>query len=195
VGVYRRAFDAIRAARPALSWDELCRLAAGTDEGRRGLAAWRKARRLLSFPAAKRAALASLLARHRDRRTLVFVADNDAAYRIAREHLVMPITCDVSRGERQAAIDAFAEGRLRALVSSQVLNEGLDVPGADVGVIVGGRLGGREHVQRIGRVLRPAEGKRAIVYELVVQGTAEVRQAERRSAPLAPRERSAVAGA
>jgi superfamily II DNA or RNA helicase len=49
-----------------------------------------------------------------------------------------------------------------------------------VAVIVGGALGPREHVQRIGRLLRPRDGKRALVYELVCRNTAEVFQAQRR---------------
>jgi superfamily II DNA or RNA helicase len=60
----------------------------------------------------------------------------------------MPLTCDIGRREREAALGRFQRGELRALVSARVLNEGLDVPEADVAVIVGGSLGGREHVQR-----------------------------------------------
>jgi superfamily II DNA or RNA helicase len=41
-------------------------------------------------------------------------------------------------------------------------------------------LGEREHVQRIGRLLRPTPGKRALVYELVTRQTLEVSQAWRR---------------
>ena len=97
----------------------------------------------------------------------------------------MPLTCDIGRQERDQVLDAFRQGHLRALVSSRVLNEGLDVPDADVGVIVGGALGEREHVQRVGRLLRPGPGKRALVYELVTRQTVEVGQARRRSQGLA----------
>jgi superfamily II DNA or RNA helicase len=48
-------------------------------------------------------------------------------------------------------------------VSARVLGEGIDVPDADVAVIVGAALGEREHVQQVGRLLRPGEGRRAIV--------------------------------
>jgi superfamily II DNA or RNA helicase len=137
-------------------------------------------RALLAFTYAKQQALRRLLAQHRSSRTLVFTADNATAYAIAREHLIMPLTCDIGRQERADALEWFRQGRLRALVSARVLNEGLDVPDADVAIIVGGALGQREHVQRIGRLLRPAEGKRALVYELVTRDTLEVGQARRR---------------
>jgi superfamily II DNA or RNA helicase len=133
-----------------------------------------------------------LLARHRGQRTLVFVADNDTAYRIARAELVMPLTCDIGRREREDVLARFRAGQLRALVSAQVLNEGLDVPDADVGIVVGGRHGEREHIQRVGRLLRPGVGKRATVYELVVPQSGEARAAERRWGRLAPRSRPAA---
>jgi superfamily II DNA or RNA helicase len=66
-----------------------------------------------------------------------------------------------------------------------VLNEGLDGPDAEVGIIVAGSKGEREHVQRVGRVLRPQPGKRALVYELVVRATGEVGQSRRRRNALA----------
>jgi superfamily II DNA or RNA helicase len=174
------------------SWEDFLHDAARTDEGRRGLSAWRRARRILAFPRRKREALALLLGHHRAQRTLVFVADNQTAYAVAREHLVMPLTCDIGRSERQEVLDRFRAGTLRALVSAQVLNEGIDVPDAEVGIVVAGRMGEREHVQRVGRLLRPGPGKRALVYELVVERSSEARQAERRGVRLAVRARSSA---
>ncbi len=54
---------------------------------------------------------------------------------------------------------------------------------ADIAIIVGGTASARRHVQRIGRVLRPRDGKRARVYELAVEDSTETRYvAQRRSA-------------
>jgi superfamily II DNA or RNA helicase len=99
----------------------------------------------------------------------------------------MPLTCDIDRRERAAALARFQDGSLHALVSARVLNEGIDVPDADVAIVVAGTQGEREHVQRVGRLLRPRPGKRALVYELVCGGTTETRQAMRRQRALAPR--------
>jgi superfamily II DNA or RNA helicase len=166
-----------RSLHPDGSWQELVAAASQSPEGRQALEAWRRNRRLLGFTRAKDRAVGALLARHRGSRVLVFTADNAAAYAIARRHLVMPMTCDISRGERESALDAFRRGELRTLVSARVLNEGIDVPDAEVAIIVGGTLGEREHVQRVGRLLRPVQGKRATVYELVTVATSEVRRA------------------
>jgi superfamily II DNA or RNA helicase len=192
VAVYRGALHAFYGNHLNGNWEEFVRHASRTDEGRRGIAAWRRAARLLAFTRGKREALALLLARHREQRTLVFVAHNETAYAVARENLIMPLTCDIGRSEREQVLARFRTGALRALVSAQVLNEGLDVPNADVGIIVAGRMGEREHVQRVGRLLRPAPGKQAVVYELVAAQSSEVRQAERRGARLVVRGRSAA---
>jgi superfamily II DNA or RNA helicase len=176
-----------RGLAPDAGWADFTRHASRSSEGRRALEAWRQMRALLAFTRAKQQALRGLLEQHRSSRTLVFTADNATAYSIAREHLIMPLTCDIGRQERVTALDRFRDGRLRALVSARVLNEGLDVPDADVAIIVGGALGQREHVQRIGRLLRPAEGKRALVYELVTRDTLEVGQARRRREALVAR--------
>ena len=168
-------------------WADFIRHAVQSAQGRRALMAWRQMRSLLAFTTAKRHMLRSLLEPHRSARMLVFTADNDTAYRIARAHLVMPLTCDIGRRERDHALDAFRRGSIRTLVSARVLNEGVDVPDADVAIVVGGALGEREHVQRVGRVLRPAEGKRALVYELVTRDTIEVSQARRRRQGLVAR--------
>jgi len=151
-----------------------------TDEGRRALAAWRRSRKLVAFTEAKQAAVARLLVELRAARLLVFTGDNDTAYRVSREHCIMPITCDIGRAERREALERFRTGELGVLVSAQVLNEGIDVPDVEAAILVGGRLGTREYVQRVGRTLRPAPGKQAVVYELVTRGTHEVREALRK---------------
>jgi superfamily II DNA or RNA helicase len=181
VGVFRTLVARCGRLPPPSDWGQFVRAAAERAEGRAALSAWRRARRLLGLTAAKRAAVGALLGQHRQQKVLIFTADNESAYAIAREHLVMPITCEIPKRERERALEKFKRGCLRALVSARVLNEGIDVPDAEVAIVVGGALGQREHVQRVGRLLRPAPGKRAVVYELVSSATREVRQsAERR---------------
>ena len=178
---FRNVTGLLRAALgSASSWKEMTKAAARSVDGRRALAAFRDAQRLLALTDAKRATVERLLAKHRDNKVLVFTADNESAYAIARGMLVMPITCDIGRKERKSVLARFRSGELRTLVSSRVLNEGIDVPDADVAILVGAALGEREYVQRIGRLLRPAEGKRALVYELVTRDTLEIRRIKKR---------------
>ncbi len=185
LALFRTTYAQFRRFQPNGEWVDFTRAAARTDDGRRALVAFARARAITTFPRAKRSALAILLPRHREDRTLIFTGDNATAYTVARTHLVMPITCDIGRAERARALAHFRAGRLRALVSARVLNEGLDVPDAEVGIVVAGRRGEREHVQRVGRLLRPRPGKRAVIYELVVRGTREERDAAVRRRGLA----------
>lgn len=181
---FKKAYRRFHMFQPQGTWREFTSFSQRSEAGRDALAAFRVSRQLTHYPTAKRTVLASLLKDHRGQRCLVFTADNATAYAIAREHLIMPITCDISRTERTAALAAFRAGELSALVSAQVLNEGLDVPDAEVAIIVGGVRGQREHVQRVGRLLRPAPGKRAVVYELVADQTHETRASAERGRAL-----------
>ena len=72
-------------------------------------------------------------------------------------------------------------GEYPVLVTSKVLNEGVDVPAAAVGVILSGSGSVREHVQRLGRILRPSPGKdQAVLYELISADTSEENVSRRR---------------
>jgi superfamily II DNA or RNA helicase len=192
LALFRGVYRPFMAANPGAPWAEFVRAASQTDNGRRALAAWRRSKTILAFPRGKRRAVTQLLERHRNSRVLIFTADNETAYSISRQHLIMPLTCDIGPSERTDTIARFRQGTLRALVSAQVLNEGFDVPDADVAIIVAGRLGEREYVQRVGRLLRPAPGKRARIYELLARGTSDVRLAERMREALAPQQSPAA---
>ena len=95
------------------------------------------------------------------------------------------ITAETSRKERSEILARFGEGTYRTIASARVLNEGIDVPDARVAIVVSGALGGREHVQRVGRVLRPAAGKRALVYDLITRDTVDEGRARSRRRHLA----------
>jgi len=182
--LFSDARRSVVAAGGACTFAELVATLGRSEGGQRALVAWARTRRIVAWCRAKRDVLGRLLVRHDRDRVLVFTANAEVALLVAREMLVHPITADVGRAERGAVLDRFREGAIRAIVSAQVLNEGLDVPDADVAIVLGGRGGTREHVQRVGRVLRPAVGKRAVVYEVVCRGTHEVAQATRRRSAL-----------
>jgi superfamily II DNA or RNA helicase len=185
ISVFRPVCRAFFEAAPGASWSDFVSAAGRSDAGRRALSAWRRSRVIVRYSSEKRAAVGDLLLRHRDARILVFAADNETAYAVAREHLVQPITCDIGPKERAQALQRFSKGELRILVSARVLNEGLDVPAADIAIVVAGSQGSREYVQRVGRVLRPSEGKKAVVYDLVTRGTFEVPRADKHRRALA----------
>ncbi len=82
--------------------------------------------------------------------------------------------------KRQEILRDFKEGKTRVLVVTTVGDEGLDIPDANVGIIVTGTGSRRQFIQRLGRLLRPSEGKEARLYEIIVRGTLEELQSRRR---------------
>ena len=161
-------------------WGRFLRAAAQSSEGRAAFAAWRLQKRLATAAEQKLSHVDDILQRHKDVRVLVFSDDNATAYAISRRFLVPVISHQTKVKERTRLLQAFSAGALPVLATSRVLNEGIDVPDAQVAVIVSGSGTIREHVQRLGRVLRPRPGKRAVLYELVSQNTNETFTSERR---------------
>lgn len=170
------------------AYDEMVRVVGSTPEGRAALRDHAQALQLACFPKAKRMLVSDLLARHRDDRTIVFTARVEDAYDVAERDLIPVISGEVGARERERILTKFRDGRIRAVASARVLNEGIDVPDARVAIVASGALGAREHVQRVGRVLRPAPGKRAVVYELVTRATVDERLARSRGLAAARRD-------
>jgi superfamily II DNA or RNA helicase len=142
-------------------------------EGRRAYLAYREQKRIAEGSEAKLALLEKLLVRHRGDRAIVFTVDNATVHEIARRYLIPVITHETKVKERKAILGGFNSGEYPFLATSKVLNEGVDVPAANVAIVLSGSGSVREHVQRLGRILRRKEGKRARLYEIVAEGTAE----------------------
>ncbi|MFO0593643.1 MAG: DEAD/DEAH box helicase family protein [Polyangiaceae bacterium] len=161
-------------------WQRFLLLSSQSDAGRRAFLAYREQKKLALAAPGKLAVLGKLLHAHRHDRTIVFTEDNATVYQIARQFLVPAITHQTKVKERSFLLSAFNEGTLTAIVTSKVLNEGVNVPEANVAIVLSGNASVREHVQRLGRILRKTGDKLATMYELVAAGTAEEYTSDRR---------------
>jgi len=161
-------------------FQELVMRAASSEAGRRAMDAHRRQRAIAFAAPAKLDYLEHLLHLHRRDRMLVFTLDNATAHEISRRFLVPSITHQTRVTERSEILERLGAGTYGAVVTSKVLNEGVDVPEANVAVVISGTGSVREHVQRLGRILRKRDGKRAVLYELVTEDTAEASTSERR---------------
>lgn len=161
-------------------WDEYTRRSAYQVEARRAKVAELKLKEIVHQARGKLAVLDRLLREYRHRQMLIFTAHNRFAYEISRKHLIPVITHQTKAAERKAILDKFRAGRYNAIVTSKVLNEGIDVPEAKVAVVLGGSASAREYVQRLGRVLRKQGNAQAVLFEVIVRNTVDVRIAQRR---------------
>ncbi|AHY47055.1 DNA or RNA helicases of superfamily II [Rubrobacter radiotolerans] len=162
-------------------WQRFIMVAATSHSGgREALLAARRRRDIQLNALRKGATLESLLRKHWDDRTIVFTKSVEEVYSLSKRLLVPAITFETPAKERKEILDRFRDGRYRAVIASDVLNEGVDVPEAGVAVVLAGSASHREYVQRLGRILRPKEGKRAVLYELVTSETGEESTARRR---------------
>lgn len=151
-----------------------------SEEGRRAFKAYRLQKQLALVHEAKMRVLYEILERHHHERVLVFSNDNDSVYAISERALVPSITHQTPIKERKEILKYFNQGKYRVIATSKVLNEGVDVPKAAVAVVLSGSGSVREHVQRLGRILRRHEGKRALLYELITENSVETFVSERR---------------
>ena len=162
-------------------WGRFLGLAARLPEGREVFHSFLEQRRLARGGEAKLRKLWELVLRHAGERILVFTADNATAYEIGRRFLWPVLTHHTGAAERKEFLAGFRQGSYPVLVTSKVLNEGVDVPAAAVGIVLSGSGSVREHVQRLGRILRPAPGKaQAVLYEIISSGTSEESVSTRR---------------
>lgn len=156
-------------------------LRSGTDpQAREALLAKQRARDIMLHAEQKVETLERLLDRHRGDRIIVFAVSTEFVYRLSERFLIPAITHHTAASERHEILDRFRAGRYSRIVTANVLDEGIDVPDATVGVVLAGSGSEREFTQRLGRLLRPGESERALLYEVVTEDTAETNIARRR---------------
>lgn len=126
-------------------------------------------------------ALGKMLERNKKEKALIFTLHTDLVYAISRHFLIPAITYLTPKKERREILESFRKGNYNTIVTSQVLDEGIDVPDATMGYILSGTGSTRAYIQRLGRLLRKVEGKKAHLIEIVSKETLEVRMSRRRT--------------
>ncbi len=81
---------------------------------------------------------------------------------------------ELTSDENTLALRRYQSGEARILVSCKALDEGLDVPSTDVGIVLSTTGEQRQRIQRLGRILRKSRHKAvASMYYLLVEHTVE----------------------
>jgi len=150
-------------------------------QGRRALIAKQRAEQIARTAGKKLDTLDTLLKRHYNDRTIIFTANNEFAYEISQEFVVPCITHQTETDERTEILERFRTGEYSMLATSQVLDEGIDVPAANVGIILSGSASKRQYAQRLGRILRPTDDRQpARLFEIIAEDTMENYVSKRR---------------
>ena len=163
-------------------WQLFIQASAKSAAGRRAMLAHRTAKEISLGTESKLRVLAELMAEHSPDSILIFTNDNATVYRISQEFLIPAITHQTPVKERHEILTSFRKGDYRTLVTSHVLNEGVDVPSVKIAIILSGTGSTREYVQRLGRILRKSKEntKLAILYEVIAEDTSEESTSQRR---------------
>ncbi len=161
-------------------WQSFVVASARSKTGRSAMLAHREARSIAFGTEGKLRVLTDLLAQHHPARTLVFTDDNATVYRISQDFLLPAITHKTPVKERHDILSRFRSGDYPVIVTSRVLNEGVDVPEASIAIVLSGTGSTREYIQRLGRILRRGEGKLAVLYEVIAEDTSEEHTSRRR---------------
>jgi superfamily II DNA or RNA helicase len=160
---------------------ELVELAKKGDENAiNALKLLNEARKIINLSKAKVQKVKELVEANKGKKIIVFTQFVEQAEEIAKEVGGFLLTGKLSKSERESALKSFKASQSGVLVVTTVGDEGLDIPDAEVGILVGGTSSRRQFVQRLGRLLRPKEGKNAVMYEIVTKGTPEEYQAKKR---------------
>lgn len=166
-------------------WQQFIFQAMRSSRGRKALESFAIQKQISYFTQNKLLKLVELLYKHKKDKILVFTNDNKTTYKISNQLLLPVITHEIKSAERKKILENFHLGNWNILISTRVLNEGVDLPSANVAIIISGNSTVREQVQRLGRILRKQQGKKAYLYELVTAGTTEYFVSQKRKAHLA----------
>ncbi len=180
---YNELRKAYREAAKGRSFNQLLEDAKrGSITAQRALSIHSKMQQLVHMASRKLNAVADIVKKElaRGSKIIIFTQYVEQAKKIS-EILKAPLLYgDLEPKERKRVLSEFKKAPTGVLVVTTVGDEGIDIPDANVGIVVAGTGSRRQFVQRLGRILRPHENKRAVLYEVIVKNTAEEQWAKRR---------------
>jgi len=149
----------------------------GQYVGRKGMQAIARRKKLLSRIEEKKEKILEILSRHPDERVIVFSESVQAIEEIKGYLSSNGLKSETfhSKVEPWRKMEILQEwGRgFDVLLSVRALEEGLDVKEVAVAILITSGKSKRQFIQRIGRIIRPLEGKLAKFYVVYCPGTVE----------------------
>lgn len=78
---------------------------------------------------------------------------------------------DMEHQARKQALERYSRSEIRILICCKALDEGLNIPSMDVGIVVSTSGSERQRIQRLGRLLRRSGGTKRLFYIYVSQSS------------------------
>jgi superfamily II DNA or RNA helicase len=176
---------------PSYRWEDVIKNPDSDPEARQAFLALIKKKSIEEHASAKLDVLEDLFHEHLQQ-VVVFTGSNIMARMVSTRFLIPCLLAHCGRKEREEILRGYRVGEYRAIIANKVLNEGVDVPAAKVGIVIGGSGSEREAVQRLGRILRKRGQQSATLYEVVCAGTGEEERSRKRRRNDAYQGRSAL---
>ena len=135
----------------------------------------RERKKIVDFAENKITEFKKLALNNLDKKVLVFSGANDFTDKLAAsvDPLAVVYHSKKTKKQRQSALDAFKDGSCNILCSTKALNQGFDVPNANMGIICGLTSKSLSMIQRVGRLIRFQEGKVGDIHILYVKDSQE----------------------
>ena len=184
---YRKLLEEYRRLAKGMTFDQLLALARqGDEQAIKAIKLRTEIRQLVHNAERKLEMVRKIVSEELSRgsKILVFTQYVDQAKKLGELLNAPYITGELDESTRRARLEAFRASRSGVLVLTTVGDEGIDIPDANVGIIVAGTGSRRQYLQRLGRLLRPAPGKEARLYEIVVRDTFEEYESRKRRSVL-----------
>lgn len=117
----------------------------------------------------------AIIHKHKKNKVIVFTElqkTTDAISRLLSKNNVCHGIYHTGIKDRKMLLENFKSGQFNILLTVKALDEGLDVPDCDIGIIVAGNKSPRQIIQRMGRILRK-KAHCAIMYQIYVRNTVD----------------------
>ena len=161
---------------------ELIQAAAlGEQSAKQALQIMNEIRRILLSSEKKLDAIKEIVERElkNNSKIIIFTQYISQAKKLGKKLGAPVVTSKTNKNTRNLVFNLFKNNRYKVLILTTLGDEGIDIPDANVGIIVSGTSSTRQFIQRLGRLLRPAEGKTARLYYVALKDTQEERTMKR----------------
>tara|TARA_R110000744_G_scaffold5004_4_gene17666 strand:- start:539 stop:1708 length:1170 start_codon:yes stop_codon:yes gene_type:complete len=135
----------------------------------------RDRKKIVDFAGNKVTMFKEIFKQNKDKKILVFSGANNFTDTLCDS--IAPYALSYhskkTKKQKQNALDSFKDNSINVLCSTKALNQGFDVPNANMGIICGITSKSLSMIQRVGRLVRFQEGKTGRIIILYVKDSQE----------------------